>query len=286
MYTYCKMVNFRTNKQKRRNAELVHGLIPGESNRNRRSHIGRRLVKQVLFTREQGEQAIVNSLKDVLGFNAGQARVIMEYAKTFDNPRVLLAAIAHVVYRMLPEFPPFGNFRRNLNLPNLGTYTRSWKLFFGQIDRTLANALSPTTHAADFWRMLFQRKPYLVNLSLVGLFVAFYMHRLVDIYAREYNQRGDGRWDRIHGQVRKLGTEFWVVLQKLIKILKLMWKAWTRMPSWRGAADYATGKALNTIIRMTIQSFAGHVSGAYATNGYPGDGDMINGATQLFLTNR
>ncbi|MAE55758.1 MAG: hypothetical protein CMK23_07155 [Porticoccaceae bacterium] len=280
------MVNFRTNKQKRRNAELVHGLIPGESNRNRRSHIGRRLVKQVLFTREQGEQAIVNSLKDVLGFNAGQARVIMEYAKTFDNPRVLLAAIAHVVYRMLPDIPIFGNFRRNLNLPNLGTWTRSWKIFFGRIDSTWANTLAPTTRRADFWRLIFQRKPYLVNLSFAGLFVAFYMHRLVDIFAREYNQRGDGRWDRIHGQVRNLGIEFWGVLQKLIKILKLLWKAIKQIPNMRGATIYASEKAFNMLLRKAIESFAGHVSGAYATNGYPGDGDMINGATQLFLTNR
>ena len=28
MYTYYKMVNFRTSKQKRRNAELVHGFVP------------------------------------------------------------------------------------------------------------------------------------------------------------------------------------------------------------------------------------------------------------------
>ena len=28
MYTYCKMVDFRTKKQKRRNAELVHGFVP------------------------------------------------------------------------------------------------------------------------------------------------------------------------------------------------------------------------------------------------------------------
>ena len=40
------------------------------------------------------------------------------------------------------------------------------------------------------------------------------------------------------------------------------------------------------LVRGAIESFAGHVSEAYAANGHPGDSDMIIGAAQLFLTNR
>ncbi len=270
------MLGFRTNKQKRRNAERVHGLISGESNLSRplkinaganreRSKLERRPMKQAPFTREQGEQAIVNTLQKKLRFNVDQARMTMEYAKKFKNPRVLTHFLAHVVYRAVGDLnivPLYGNFRIGLNQKNLGTYTRSWKIFFHRIDPTWANYVIHNPLQASTARAFFSRQWKYMYLSVVGVYMAFWMHQLVEIFASEYNQNRDARWnrDRMKQKFKKIAKEFLYWSGQLANMLDGVYRASSSIPTFRRVTTYATRTAFIALLKQVLDSFADNVS--------------------------
>jgi len=270
MYTYCKMVNFRTSKQKRRNAELVHGLISGESNRNRRSHIGRRPNgKTAPFTREQAEQAIVNTLQKKLRFNADQARATMEYAKKFKNPRVLTHFLAHVAYRAVGDLnviPIYGNYRRSLNQKNLGTYTRYWKIFMHRIHSTWANTNVSHPLQASVDRFFVGRHLILTQLSIIGLLFAVGMHMYLDVLYKY--MAGRWEWDRVRQEVGKITEQLAYWGGRLHELRTWLRKKADKAPKSAGnMGRYAGRKFGMAFLKETISSFSDDLSKINSANG-------------------
>ena len=278
MYTYCKMFGYRSANRRARNRELANawGSLKMNAGANReRSNVKRRPNgKTAPFTREQGEQAIVNTLQKKLRFNADQARATMEYAKKFKNPRVLTHFLAHVVYRAVGEkiersrnvIPIYGNFRRGLNQKNLGTYFRSWKIFFHVIDKSWANTLVKSPLQANVWRVVLTRQPILTYLSGIGLFFALCMHMYLDVFFKHKDGRWE--WDRVRQEVGKVTEQVKYWGGRLLELLKsLLNQADKGTKSAGNMARYAGHKFGMALLRETIDSFSDDLSKINSANG-------------------
>ena len=273
------MFGYRSANRRARNGKLASAWASPKmnagANRERSNVKWRPNGKTAPFTREQGEQAIVNTLQKKLRFNADQARVIMEYAKKFKNPRVLTHFLAHVVYRAVGEkielsrnvIPIYGSLRRGLNQKNLGTYTRSWKIFLHRIDSTWANTWVKHPLQGNVLRVAFTRQLIFTYLSGIGLFFAVCMHMYLDVLVKHKDGRWE--WDQVRQEVGKVNEQvaYWGV--RLRELLTWFLNQAEKAPKSAGNMGRYVGRKFGTaFLRETISSFSDDLSKINSANGF------------------